>query len=229
MKLLAIIAVLMMVISCNDDSTHQEEEQTETGFFSPDVLKEGNKWVYWHYEIDDFFEAPDEIIYTGEIDSVEVMGYGEYNGISYSIVKTRKFNSDGLLFEETFSNQRITPSTHWVYFSSQNSYPENEEDGFVKHPGEDWDYFWIETEYALEYGEVEYRLREPTTVNIDGVMYDVLPYNGVFTPNENYPDMVSKTIEYNYNKDVGLVNFVCHSVHGTYAFGTRLKSFTPGN
>ncbi len=215
-----------MALSCNDDENSNQNLE-ENGFFSEDVLIVGNKWVYWYYEIDDYFENPEEIIYTGEIDSVEVMGYGNYNGISYSILKKRKFMADELT-EESFSHQRITPSTHWVYFS-ENQFPENEEDGSVLHPGEDWDYFWIETAYALEYGEVEYRLREPTTVNIDGVMYDVLPYNGVFTPNENYPDMISKTIEYNYNKDVGLVNYVCHSVHGTYAFGTRLKSFTPGN
>jgi|GEM_PF-5836859 len=227
MKFLTMLIILAMVSACSDDdSSNKGDEQQETGFFSQDVLKVGNKWVYWHYDIENYAENPDEIVYTGEVDSIEVTGQGEYNGISYSILKTRNFNADGELNSESISHQRITPSTHWVHFD-EDHYPEDEEDGDVLHPGEDWTYV-REVDYE-PYGTMELHLYETTTVNIDGTNYEVATYKGVFTPNDNYPEMTSKTVEYNYNKDIGKVNYLCHFLLDPGAFGARLISFTPGN
>ena len=228
MKFLSLLTILALVLSCSDDdpSTNLEEQPEETGFFNPDVLKVGNEWVYWHYEIEDYFEDPENIIYTGEIDSVKVIGTAEFNGIPFSLVQTRKFNSNGELESESISNERITPSTHWVRFGVDQN-PEDEEYGAVIHPGEDWEYVWIRT-FGI-FGTIEYRLRENISLNIDGVTHEVRPYNGIFTPNEDHPELVSKTIEYNYNEDIGLISIVCpEHPYGTYYYGKRLKSFTPG-
>lgn len=225
MKFLTALIISSMVIACNDNDSPIEPQPEETGFFSPDVLKTGNKWVYWHYLIPNLQENPDEILFTATIDSVEVIGQGEYNGVSYSIVNTRRFISN-VQSEEIISYQRITPSSHWVYFP-EFRYPESEEDGDLLHPGEDFEFTaQIGTE---PYGTSEYRLYETTNIDIDGTVYEIAPYKGIFTPYEEYAEMPVKIVEYNYNKDIGLINDVCPFVLGDGATSRRLKSFTPGD
>lgn len=225
-KWISMAVILLMVFSCNSDDNSDEVIVEENGFFSEDVLKVGNKWVYKTYDNRNTITEPANYEFTGKVDSIEVIGVTNVNGVNFFVRRTRSYNIDTSAFlEENIYFERINNKGHWVIKIFLNG-NENEESGSVRHPGNDFEYVYNKDD---GYGDFEHRLYESTDMIVEGINYTVAPYKGVFIPNAENPDMVSKTSEYNYNKDVGLVKLICHSYHGTHTWEERLVSFTPAD
>jgi len=113
----------------------------ENGFFSEDVLKVGNKWVYKRYDNDNYAENPQDFHFSGQIDSVEVIGSDEVDGIKFFTLRKCSFNSVGVIIGESADYEKINNSTRWIGVNPYNdSILFTEESGTVRHPGEDFNY-----------------------------------------------------------------------------------------
>lgn len=227
LKMISMFAVLIMAFSCNsDDNSDSNIVVEETGFFSDDVLKVGNKWVYKTYDNRHTITNPANYEFTGKVDTLEVIDRGNINGVEYAVRRVRSYNiNTNSLLDEKVYYERINNKNHWIIMTSINGI--TEESGFVRHPGNDFEFSYNQN-YEGQ-GDIEYKLYENENIIVEGQNYEAAPYKGYFTPTGDSEPLLSKTVVYNYNKDVGLVKLICHSVLGTHTWEERLVSFTRGN
>jgi hypothetical protein len=205
---LLIVAVLF--VSCSEDEsvTPQSED-----FFNLNV---GSQWVYKKY--DNNLNNPEVFVFQGVVDTVKIVDHITIGGLEYAIKTTKRVNiNSNQIISEQSQYVRVNSLGHLVAIVNSN----NEEQ--VIHAGNDYDF--VEVREQGIFGTTEYKLYEQMLMNVEGNTYTVVPFNGVFTPNEAFSNFDSKTIEYNFQKGVGLVKFVCHSISGTYTWEERLVDY----
>lgn len=208
------LAASLVCCSDDDNSTTADGE-----FFNLNV---GNRWVYKKYNFE--FDNPGVYTFSGQTDTVEIVEIVTVNGLSFSKLKhTKTFeNNSNPIIEYEFL--RVDESGHLrgIYTDTdENMNHFNEHDGFILHPGTDSEFQFIREE---AWGTITYNLTEATDLSVENNNYNVLPYKGVFIPSSS--EFVSKTVEYNYQKQIGLVKRVCHSVGNNYSWEDRLVSYT---
>ena len=225
MKNLIVKVLILFVVSLLTSCSKKEEIQIiptpNTQFFN---LKIGNKWVYKKY--DNSGINPTQMAFTGEIDTVKIVSLETYQGLTFAKKSSHKIN---VLYNYdepvTYSYVRVNNLGHLIEIMNiyNSGIPTlTETDGLVLHPGLDQNYVYNQT---FDYGSMEHHLYNSTNINVEGNNYLVYPYKGNFTPNPAYSGLVSKTIEFNYKQNVGLVKQVCHSVYGNYTWEKRLTSY----
>lgn len=226
-KMISVFAILLMAFSCNNDDNSESNNVEESGFFSEDVLKVGNKWVYKTYDNRNTISNPADYEFTGKVDSIEVIGVTNVNGVNFFVRRTRSFNINTSTFlGENIYYERINNKGHWVIRTLLNG-NETEESGFVRHPGDDFEHTYSQN-YEFE-GVIEYKLYDNENINVEGKNYEVAPYKGYFIPIGSSEPLLSKTVNYSFNKDIGLVKLICHSVLGSHTWEERLVSFIQAN
>lgn len=205
--------VAISILSCSED---ENTTSTDESFFNLNV---GNKWVYKKYENSNF--NPTEFTFNGVVDTIKIIDEVTISGLTFAkkLTKRVNINSNAIVYEK-ITYVRVNNQGHLVEINedtAQNTVQESF--GFVLHPGSDFNYIYVVDE---PYGTIEHRLYEQTTMNVEGNDYTIMPYKGVFTPAATQPELISKTIEYNYQKNIGLVKFVCHAVSSNYTWEERL-------
>ena len=158
------------------------------------------------------------------IDTVKIVGNVEFSGLTFAkkITKRVNINTNGVIYEKT-TYVRVNNQGHLVVINDfDTSSAISESSGIVLHPGLDSGYIYLDEEF---YGTIEYKLYPQTTMNVEGSMYNINPYKGVFTPSETHPHLISKTVEYNYEHAIGLVKLICHSVGSNYTWEERLVDY----
>lgn len=219
-NLFALLAVFLMLTSCSRSEDVINEETVETPFFN---LKVGNEWVYKTYDRADYNS---EFKFSGKIDTLKIINEVSLNNKKYFKVEhsyKENVNPDYMYYEYW----RVNDKGHLLGLDSYNFDQGNNSDNLerVKHPGKDLSYTYKDNGY-IEFGDLFFKIYPETTITINNQIYQVLPYNGQFTPNAQNPNIIPKLVEYNYKEGVGLVKFVSHSVVGTYNFEDRLESYS---
>lgn len=222
-NLFAFLAVLFLLSSCTRTESI-EEEITETSFFN---LKVGNEWAYKTYDRIDFTS---DLKFNGRIDSLKIVGEVTLNNKSYSKVRhiKRNVNAPGSSYENPpayYEYWRVNDKGHLLNLSATNFDQGNSSDEVeeVKHAGRDIDFSHIDKSY---YGDVVYKLYPKTNVTVNNQTHEVIPYNGQFTPNSQFPNIIPKIQENNYKAGLGLVKTICHSFEGTYNYEEHLESYS---
>ena len=212
-----ILFLLFALGACSDDDN---SSSTEEDFFN---LNLGNQWVYKRYNFN--FDNPTVYTFSGEIEHVEVVEIVSINGQDFSKLKHTKTYANNPNSSIEYEYLRVNGSGHLVGFMDASSDIDesliNENSLGVLHPGEDFSYQYIRTE---PYGIITHQLTPRVDMTVEGNDYSVLPYKGIFIPSS--PELVSKTVEYNYQKQIGLVKRVCHVVAGPHSWEDRLVSYT---
>lgn len=217
---LTFLMLLLLVSSCTRTESI-ENDITDAPFFN---LKVGNEWVYKTYDRQDFTSEPKP---TGEIDSVKIVSIVTLNAKNYFKVENinRQLVNNSPSRTVTYNYWRLNDKGHLVSLSSYYFDQGNSSDAVesVKHSGNDKDYSYTDKSY---YGDVVYKLYPKTNIIMNSQSYEVVPYNGQFTPKKEFPNMISKMQENNYKAGIGLVKSVCHTFDGTYNFEQHLESYS---
>lgn len=212
--------VAVLFTSCSDDDNSATLEES---FFNLNV---GNKWAYKKYE--NSSTNPTEFIFNGVIDTIKIVDEVTISGLTFAKKSTKRVNiySNTIIFEKT-TYVRVNNLGHLVEINETEALNTIQEShGLVLHPGLDFEYVYLVEE---PYGSIEHRLYEQTTMSVEGNSYSIMPYKGVFTPSDSHPGLISKTIEYNYQKKIGLVKLLCHGVSSNYSWEERLVYYELGN
>jgi hypothetical protein len=216
--LFLIVSVLLFSCSKNDEVATNPES-----FFNLNV---GSKWVYKKYENN--FNNPTQFTFSGIVDTVKIVSIENIQGITFAKKSSKKVNiNTGNVQPITYSYVRINNLGHLIEISEDNIVGTiTETSGLVIHPINDFNYTYTTDVNPGEIvGNIEYHLYNAINMNVEGSTYSVLPYNGVFTPAANHPELISKTVEFNYTQNIGLVKYVCHAVAGNYSWEERLVSY----
>lgn len=213
------ISILFLAISFASCSNDDSSSTTNTEFFNINV---GNRWVYKKYNFD--FDNPGVFTFSGQTETVEVTEIVTINGLSFSkLIHTKTFeNNSNPIIEYEFL--RIDEQGHLrsIYVGTDETMEHHvQNEGFVQHPGTDSGFHFVQEH---SWGTINYNLAGETEMSVENNNYRVLPYKGVFLPTN--PEYASKTVEYNYQRQVGLVKRVCHAAFSNYSWEDRLVSYT---
>ena len=203
-----------LLFSCNEED---DNVTTNQPFFNINV---GNKWVYKTYY--NSYDSPNQFTFSGIVDTVKIIGTENIQGFTFVKKYSKKTNiNDGSFVSETYSYLRINNLGHLVEISDINNYSTiSETTGVVLHPGFDKNFTYSRV-FSLPngaynaqevFGDILFSVFNPLNISVEGNNYLVSPYKGVFTPSANHPELVSKTTEYNYSKNIGLLKAVEHSL-----------------
>ena len=204
-----------VVTSCNENDDVVQTPETPTAFFN---LKVGNKWVYKKYQNSE--NEPAVFTFSGITDNVEVVGEVKVNGLIFSKVH----HSHGNYSEPSgYEYWRVNNRGHLIIFRTEEIEEDvTEEMGETLHPGSDSSYQFTVTR---EFGTIYYHVTPEINITVEGKNYSVYPFKGDFIPALSQTGMVTKTVEYNYQKGIGLVKGVGHTAAGNYSWEDRLVSY----
>lgn len=217
-----ITSIGVLLFSCSNDNNETKTE--EPAFFNLNI---GNKWIYKKYE--NSTENPSQFTFSGIVDTIKIIGTVNAQGFTFAKKSSKKVNiTTGKIISTSYSFLRVNNLGHLIEITDiENVKTLSETSGLVLHPGNDVNYTY---NYDIvggteNLGNVKFNLYSTVDVNVENNIYSVLPYNGIFTPLANHPELISKTIEMNYSKNIGLVKMVCHAVFGNYTWEERLVSY----
>ncbi|MBF0695380.1 MAG: hypothetical protein IR153_10035 [Flavobacterium sp.] len=217
-KISCFLVLGLIIISCNPDDN--SVIQTDEFIFN---INSGNKWVYKHYN------SPNDsgpFTFTGAIDSIEIVGTEVIQGYTFAIKNTRKFHGNQLS-QNDYSYLRVNSLGHLVQITDiENIGLISDTTGFVLHPGIDANYTYnYDVNGDPNIGNVEFHLGSPITINIEEEQYLVSPFLGLFTPSENSPQLVSKTVGEYYASNIGMIKGITKLVVGDITSEYRLVSY----
>lgn len=214
---------LTFLFSCSKN----EDDTSNTKQSSLFNLNIGNKWVYKNYRNN--FDDPTQFTFTGIVDTVKIVSIENIQGFPFAKKSIKTVNTtDGTIQSVTYSYTRINNLGHLVEINDTTSIGTvTETTGLVLHPGNDLNFTY---NYNVEVahnsvGNVQFHRYDEKTITVEGNNYLVLPYNGLFTPSQNDPSLVSKLVERNYSLNIGLIKSVDHSVAGYSILEKRLVSY----
>jgi hypothetical protein len=233
---LVLLFICVIVLSCTADEKLVNNEplpnsnvETKQPFFNLNV---GSKWVYKKYETNHL--NPNESVFSGIVDTVKIVSIENIQGFKFAKKLSKKVNINyGNVISEKYSYLRVNNLGHLVQISyvDENSPALTETSGLVLHPGFDKNftynqeylpYFSYETNTYELTGNILYSVFDSLNIDVEGKNYLVSPFNGVFTPSANRPELVSKTIENDYAQGIGLVKLVCHWLQSNSFYEERL-------
>lgn len=220
LKVLTLITCILL-FSCNSDNDEIKNNPEESAFFNISV---GNKWVYKKYETNS--NDPTQLTFAGIVDTIKIISIENIQGFTFAKKSSKKVNiNNNTIISNTYSYVRINNLGHLIEINNSNNLGSlNETSGLVLHPGTDFNYTYNYDVGRIPdvVGNVKFNLYNAINMNVENNIYSVLPYNGIFTPSTNHPELISKTVEMNYAKNIGLVKMVCHSVSTNYSWEERL-------
>lgn len=221
--LLLLMSGFLFSCSQNDDASSNTAENTP--FFNLNV---GSKWVYKKYENSP--DNPNQFAFSGIVDTVKIVGIETIQGLKFAKKSSKKVNiNNGTVEAVTYSYVRINSLGHLIEITDKTPIENlTETDGQVIHPIKDFNYVYdreVNDGNGHVFGTIEFKLYSAENIVVEGQNYNVLPYNGIFTPSLDHPELISKTVQYNYAPTIGLVRYVCHSVAGNYTWEERLVSY----
>jgi hypothetical protein len=208
----------VIIISCNSDDN--SVNQTDEFIFN---INSGNKWVYKYYS------SPNDsspYSFTGVIDSIEIVGTEVIQGYAFAKKNTRKFYGNQLS-QNDYSYICVNSFGHLIEITDlENIGVISDTSGLVLHPGMDANYTYnYDVHGDPNIGNVEFHLGSPITINIEEEQYLVSPFLGLFTPSENSPELVSKTVGEYYASNIGMIKGITRSVAGNSITEYRLISY----
>lgn len=220
-KLLFIVASVLLFSCSKNDEVSLNSSNSQ--FFNLNV---GSKWVYKKFVNSN--SNPTQFTFSGVVDTVKIVSIENIQGYTFAKRSSKKVNiNTGVVEETTYSYIRINNAGHLIEISNNNS-TLTETTGLVIHPINDFNYTYnreVNNGNEEIYGNLNFQLYNSLNINIEGINYNVLPYKGIFTPNTNHPELVSKTIEFDYAQNIGLVRYFCHAIYGNYTWEERLVSY----
>lgn len=217
LKSAVVFCLVAFTFSCESDSSADED------FFNINI---GNEWVYKRY--DNSPANPDVLTFTGT-DSVKVQEIVTAEGISFSKLQHRHFNASGLFSHVSYEFLRINDTGRLIGFDSPDGDIETSVEfpvagwGHVMHPGEDFSFTQNDNYPLNELIPVFRYVTEQIDMTVEGNNYTVIPYKGDFiTPGET----ATKTVEFDYEAQTGLVRSVTYHLQSTNFYEMRLVSAT---
>ena len=207
------LIVSVLILSCNkNDET--ATTPTNQNFFNLNV---GNKWVYKKYV--NSFDNPTQFTFSGIVDTIKIESLENIQGYTFAKKSSKKVNLNaGTIQPVTYSYVRINNAGHLIEILDDNNIS-NDFNYIYNHNIE------INNGGVEILGNIEYKLYESLNKVIEGNNYLVLPYKGVFTPSDNHPELISKTVEYDYSQNIGLVRFICHYLNTNFSWEERLVEY----
>ncbi|GEP51414.1 hypothetical protein FNO01nite_20860 [Flavobacterium noncentrifugens] len=203
------------VTSCNDNDDEVQIQEAATPFFN---LKTGNKWVYKKYQNSE--SEPTVFTFSGITDNVEIVGEIVVNGLTFSKVH---HTHRSIPQEAEYEYWRVNNLGHLIVLNIEEiSQDVTEEMGATFHPGTDIAY---QSTITKDFFTIYYHVTPEINLIVEGKNYTVLPYKGDITPAGSPTGTVTKTVEYNFQKGIGLVKGVGHVVTGNYSWEDRLVSY----
>ena len=220
-KTIVLLVSVILVYSCNNDDDSNNMENTP--FFN---LHTGNYWIYKEY-----YYSQNQLAFTGNVDSVAVVGTSFVNGLEFHKQITYRKNASTSYYEKDSCYLRINSQGHLVKLKSinqQNIEPITETSGFVLHPGLDFNYVQDHNFIMQEviFGTIEYKLYNPIEISVENSNYFAYPFKGNFVPLDSFPDLESKKIEYYYTENIGLVKEICPFVTSNSFLENRLIAYS---
>jgi hypothetical protein len=207
----------ILLFSCSEN----DQIPTNTTFFNLNI---GNEWVYKKYQ--NSFNDPTQLTFTGIVDTVKIVSIENIQGLTFAKRSSKKVNiNTGTVQPITYSYVRVNNLGHLIEIKDANIGMLSETTGLVLHPGNDFSYtrnYDVGTAPNIS-GNVEFHLYNAINMTVEGNNYSVLPFNGLFTPVD--PQLISKTVEYNYSPNIGLVKSVEQAVWGNDRYEERLVSY----
>jgi len=179
--------------SCSTNSNDQPEPVQ--AFFNLNV---GNQWVYKQYENTN--QEPDVYNFNGKIDSVKVVSEVEINGIQYAKLSHKVNNSI-----PKYEYLRVDELGHLVgsnFLYSEGILPPANDLNVLKHPGNDTAY---QSTVVKETGTTYLNVATDKDIDVEDNTYRVRPLVIQHKTPSEYPPVITKTVEINYKKQVGLV------------------------
>lgn len=220
--LFVFIVTLLLSCSKNDEPTLVPPPNPQ--FFNLNV---GNIWVYKNYQNNQSFDTQNQMTFTGIVDTVKIVGIENIQGFTFAKKKSKKiFISTGDVKSISYSYLRVNNLGHLIEIKDIGVL--NETSGYVIHPGNDVNFVYNQEinngSGEVVFGNIEYRLYNSINKEVEGINYFVAPYNGIFTPTPAslQNGIISKTVEFNYSSNVGLIKSVCHTVAANNIIEERL-------
>ncbi len=218
-------ASILLSCSKNDDPATLPEKNPQ--FFNLNV---GNIWVYKNYQNIQNLPNQNELTFTGIVDTVKIIGIENIQGFTFAKKKSKKiFLSTGNVKSISYSYLRVNNLGHLIEITDINNIGVlNETSGYVIHPGNDVNFVYNQEinngSSEVIYGNIEYRIYNSINKEVEGINYFVTPFNGIFTPTPAslQNGIISKTVEFNYSSNVGLIKSLSHSLFGPTIFEERL-------
>ena len=213
--------------SCSHDDDNeivpepqQQELQTANAVFN---LNPGSEWMYKRYENSE--SAPAVLTFSGDTDHVKVESVVNINGVPFSKIKHTITNpADEDVFVR-YEYSRIDEAGHLVslYNATESSdylATVTEKSAAMVHPGADSAYDKVVKNY---YGNIQYVVYPQAAMNVESKDYTVIPFKGIFTASKS--GVTNKTLEFNYAKNIGLIQSTSRQLNGTYVSEERLVSY----
>ncbi len=219
------LLISVLLFSCSRNEEDATTTPSNSQFFNLNI---GNKWIYKKYE--NSTNNPNQFVFSGIVDTVKIVGIENIQGFTFAKKSSKKVNiNNGIAQPITFSYVRINSLGHLIEITDINNVTNlTETYGLVIHPINDYNYIYnreINNGNGEVLGNLKFKLYSTENIIVEGNNYNVIPYNGIFTPSINHPELVSKTVEYNYSQNIGLIRYVCHSLVGNYTWEERLVSY----
>lgn len=215
-KHVAVFLVLIAIAATSCSSNSDSEPEPLPAFFNLNV---GNEWVYKEYKNSE--ENQSEYNFTGKIDSVEVESVIAIEGVEFSKLRHKVGN------QIRYEYLRVDEFGHLVgntYFLTAADDPAGTgvKLNHVKHPGDDITY---QNTLVQESGTTFASVFPNSNIIVEGNNYTVSPLVLEYTSPEGTVPMINKSVESNYQRQIGLVKKTNAYVFGNVFWEDRLVSY----
>ena len=215
-KLVYLFFVLVTITITSCSSNSDSEPEPLPAFFNLNI---GNEWVYKEYR--NCQEDLSTYTFSGKIDSVKVESTVTIEGLQFSKILHKITN-----YTPRFEYLRVDELGHLVgsnygvfLFEDPTTAAELNN---VRHPGDDTSY----QETTLhEWGTYFFSIYPNTNIEVEGNSYLVSPFVLEFTSPEGTLPVVTKSVETNYKRQIGLVKKTNAYAHSPFLWEDRLVSY----
>lgn len=215
---LLLLLVFIFLFSCEKS----EDNKPKSSFFNLNV---GSKWVYKRYQ--SLNNSPFE--FSGIVDTVKIVSIENIQGFLFAKTSSKKVNTNyGTVDPIVYSYLRINNEGHLIEINNINNIGNlKESSGVVIHPGNDLNFTYDKEVKISEevLGIVKFLRFDEYQLTLEGNSYLVLPFNGIFTPSLNHPELISKTGGVEFSQNIGLIRSVYFVYSGSAVFEERLVSY----
>ncbi|WP_298222940.1 hypothetical protein [Flavobacterium sp.] len=214
--------VLMALTASSCSSNSDSEPEPLPAFFNLNV---GNEWVYKEYK--NSYDNLDEYNFTGKIDSVEVLSIVNIEGIEFSKLRHKIGNATETMNPQyNYEYLRVDEFGHLVGSNPNGFLYEDPTTAgqlnIMRHPGDDTTY---QNTVVQESGTYFASVYPNTNIIVEGNNYTVSPLVLEYTSPEGTMPIINKSVESDYQRQIGLVKKTNAYVSSPVYWENRLVSY----
>ncbi|WP_309641731.1 hypothetical protein [Flavobacterium sp.] len=211
---------LMAITASSCTSNSDSEPEPLPDFFNLNI---GNEWVYKEYR--NSLQDLSTLTFSGKIDSIKVESVVIIDGLAFSKLHHKTVNPSGSL-SSSYEYLRVDESGHLVgnnpyMFLIEDPASANELN-IIRHPGDDTDY---QNTSVRETGTSFSSLYPSADIMVEGNHYTVSPFVLEYTSPEGTIPVINKSVETDYQRQLGLVKKTNAYVASPFLWEDRLVSY----